>query len=121
MTFNHYFNNFSDMLAVILSLYLSLTIQQDLQPLCFDLFRDAVFHGNRGRVWARRVFEGEDRIVPHLLQQRNGLLEVLVRLAGKADDNIGRQADRSTRCLDPCNTLQIPLTRILALHPLQYI
>ena len=70
--------------------------------------------------WAWRILEGKHGIVADLRQQTQRLLKILVCLAGKSDDDIRRQADRTPRRLNPANALQIPLPRIFALHPLQH-
>ena len=62
-----------------------------------DLLRHLVGHRRRGRPGPDRVLEGECRGEPGGLDHAQGLLEVLLRLAGEADDDVG--ADRGVRQL----------------------
>lgn len=49
-----------------------------------------------------------------------GLLEIFVRFAWESDDNVGRQADWSSRRLNPRNPFQVPFPRVFSLHPMQH-
>src|SRR5206468_1638664 len=68
----------------------------------------------------RRVFEAKNSVVLHILKKRNGPLEVFNSLAGKADDDVSRNADGSPCRLDPGNSLQIFLAGIEAHHGLEH-
>lgn len=61
-------------------------------------------------------FKGEDSVVAHGSQQGDGLLEVSVRLAGKAYDHVAGDADIAFSGVDPAHTLQVPITRVFAGH-----
>src|SRR5579872_3942455 len=100
-TFNHYFQKFPDVFLVIRSLDLALTFLKNRQALRLLLIGDAVCHTNGRRVWTRRVLEGKHTVVSDLAQEADGLFEFLFRLARKADDDVGRQADGTLRRLHP--------------------
>ena len=94
--------------------------EQTLQPFGLHLFGDAVFHSDRRCIWARRVGESVNRVIAGHIEQRHGLLEVFIRLPGKADDDIGCHADVAGGVLDPADTLQVPLAGVLTLHCLEH-
>ena len=76
---------------------------------------------HRGRLCActRRVDERERAVVAHLLDHLEGLTEVLFRLAGKADDDVGGQGqigDGGAHLLDEA---QVALPPVGAAHRLQ--
>ena len=73
-------------------------------------------HVDRRRVRARRVLEAVDGVVADLVEQRDGVFEVAVGLAGKADDDVGGQRDVALRGLGPGNALEVPVAGVLALH-----
>src|SRR5207245_3781831 len=67
-----------------------------------------------------RVCEAKSSVLLHILQKRNAPLEVFHRLAGKADDDVSRNADGPTRRLDPGDSLQIFLAGVEAHHGLEH-
>ena len=56
-----------------------------------DAGRGRVFHFDGRRAGARAVDEGERGVEADFVDQLHRLLEILVGLAGKADDEVGRQ------------------------------
>src|SRR5271170_3298813 len=101
MAFNHYFQNFAYVIAVIGSLDFALAIEQDLQTLRLELVRNGVGHCDGRRVGTRRILESEDGIVLDFVQKGDGLLEVGWGLTGEAYDNVGGHADPAFCRLDP--------------------
>ena len=90
------------------------------QALALDRLGHVVAQPQRRRERARRVLEAEDRHEAHLLHQRKRLREVVLRLAGEADDDVGRQGEplRAARAL--CRrrgALDVLGARVAADHP----
>ena len=102
--------------AVASNLKLLLALLQDRQPACLLLVRDAVRILQRRCVWARRVLEAKDAVVSDFLQQRDGLLEVAIVLAGEANNDVRSNADLAPRRFHPGNAFQVLLARVLAHH-----
>src|SRR6187401_2077450 len=61
---------------------------QTLDAVVLDLVGYLVWHARDFRAGTRRVDEREGAVVAHLLDHLEGLTEVLVRLAGEADDDV---------------------------------
>ena len=66
---------------------------QALDAVALDLVGNLALHRGRLRACAWRVDEREGAVVAHLLDHLEGLTEVLFRLAGKADDDVGGQRE----------------------------
>ena len=70
---------------------LLLCLQKLREPLRFLLVRDRVFHFGGSRAGARRENKRKERRELHLADEAQRLAELLIRLARKADDNVGGQ------------------------------
>ncbi len=68
-------------------------IQQALVAFLADFLRHLVGHFGGGRVAARRVFENVGVVELHFAAERKRLLKVFLGFAGKADDDVGGDAD----------------------------
>src|SRR5262249_39147533 len=88
MALHHNFQRLIEMTLIVHALDLSLTVIQDGKPLHLDLIGNGVMHVNGWRVGPRRVLEAENSVVANGIEQRDGLLEVAIRLARKADDDV---------------------------------
>ena len=70
---------------------LSTDLEEAREPLALHLLGDVVLEPQRGRERPRRVLEAEERHEADLAHERQRLREVVLRLAGEADDDVGRQ------------------------------
>src|SRR5258708_3259510 len=68
----------------------ALPLLHDRQPPRFFLFGNLIAHGERGRVWTRRVFEAEKRVVFYFVEQRQGVVEVRFGLTRQPPHHIRR-------------------------------
>ena len=100
--------------------YLALHLQQLAEPPALLLLGNRVGHFRRLCSLARAVDEREQRIVLHLADKAERLLEVLVRLAGEADDDVGGQRYVRDMLLRVVYQLQVVLPGVAAVHQLQY-
>ena len=83
------------------------------------IVRHLVRHRCSGRPRALRVEEGICRVIAHLAQEREHLSKILLRLARKSHNEIGRQARLRQRLAHTQRTLAIFFHRIAAVHCLQ--
>ncbi len=102
--------------GVVGALDLALAGVEDGEALDLDLFGDGVVHVDGGGVGARRVLEAEDGVVADFVEQRDGVFEVAVGLAGEADDDVGGERDVAFGGLGPGDALEVPVAGVLALH-----
>ena len=72
-------------------------LDQPLHALALDLLGHLVGHRGGLGAAARRVDEGERVVVADLVADLERLLEVLLRLAREADDDVGRERDAGHR------------------------
>ena len=97
--------------------------QRVLQPnqlLFLDRFRDLAGQ-RRGRgAWTGGIFEREGLGVADLPHQLQGLFELAVALARKADDEVAGQGDIRPRAADPLHQAQIVFGRVPPVHRLQH-
>ena len=66
---------------------------QPLQPLVHDFARDLVLHRRGRRARARRIFERISRGVTHRVDDLQRRLEIVLGLAGEADDEVAGKRD----------------------------
>jgi DNA-binding SARP family transcriptional activator/Tfp pilus assembly protein PilF len=89
-------------------------------PLLHDGGGDLRVHGRRRGTWADGVTEGERAGEPGRADQVQGVLEVLVGLAGEADDNVGRDGGVGDARPDPVQDGQVPVPAVGPAHRLQH-
>jgi hypothetical protein len=89
-------------------------------PPGLDVVRHLVAHIGGGRAGAPGVAEGEDIVVPDALDDVDRPLEVLVRLAGKPHDEIGRERDAGHRLRELVDELQVARYGVAAIHALEH-
>src|SRR5204863_2945434 len=75
----------------------------------------------RGGVRPPRVFEGEDGVVFHLVQEIEGLLEIVVGLAREAYDYVGGDGYLTRRCFHPLDAAHVLVARVRPLHAAEYV
>ena len=86
---DHQLDGLTELLAVLLAGDAVLQGNQTLVAFLHDLLRDLVLHGRRRGAGANRVLEGERGGEAGLLNNLQGVLEVLLGLAGEAHNNVG--------------------------------
>ena len=84
-----------------------------------DLARGRVDDLGRRGSRALGVDEGEGGRESDLPHEREGLLEVLGRLAGEADDDVGRKRDARHGRTQPVDEVEVSLAGIAAMHGLE--
>ena len=84
------------------------------------LLGGGVFHGGGGGAGAGGEDEGEQGVVVDLLDQADGLLELLLGLTGEADNDVGSQNQIGHDGLGVGHLLQVGLPVIVAVHGLQH-
>src|SRR5439155_13106908 len=90
-----------------------------LEPLVLDVVWNLVRHGGRLGPRARREDERKRALVAHELHHLQGLLEVPLRLAGEADDEVGAERDVGNRGAQLLHESQVALGVIRAPHALE--
>jgi len=108
------------MAGVVGALDLALACVEDSQALDLYLFRDGVFHVDGGGVRTTRILEAINRVVAYFFEQCDGVFEVAIGLARKADDDVGGQRDVTLGRLGPGNALEVPVAGVFTLHGLEY-
>ena len=73
------------------------TLDEPLHPLDLHLVRHLVGHRRRLGAVARRVDERERAVEPDLLDDLERLAEVVLGLAGEADDDVGAEREVGDR------------------------
>ncbi len=96
------------------------TLDQALDALLLDRIGHLVVHAGGVGAAARRVDERECVVVPDLVDERERLRELGLRLAGEADDDVGRERDRRDRGPDALDQLEVALARVRAPHGLEH-
>src|SRR5947209_5747807 len=94
-------------------------LHQALHALDLERMRYALVHARRLRAPARGEDEREGSVVADLLDDLQRLAEVILALAGKADDDVGRQRRVRDVLADQRHAVQIPLAVIRAPHRLE--
>lgn len=89
------------------------------QTLLLNRLLDLVLHRRRGGARPLRVDEGVGRIVADLAQEVEHLLEILVRLAREADNEVRRQAHLGDSRADAAHEVAVRLHRVDAVHRLE--
>src|SRR2546426_894144 len=90
---------------------------EPLQPLPRHRVGDAVLElDGRGAI-PQRILEGVGVVEPNLTDERDRLLEVLLRLAREADDDVGRERDPGDGAPQRRRDLEVALPRVAAQHP----
>src|SRR3954451_21820181 len=95
-------------------------LDQPLDALALQLVRDMARHRGRLGARARRVDEREGAVVADLLHDLERLTEVVVRLAGEADDDVGRDCEVRDRCPQLRHQPQVALARVRSPHRLEH-
>src|SRR5690606_35633926 len=91
-----------------------------LQSLVLDGIRYLQRHFGAGRSRPRRIFEREGLGVAYLAHDLQRLLEILLRLARKADDEIARHCDVGPGGADLLDAAQIVRRRVPPVHGLEH-
>src|SRR5215207_3043395 len=96
-------------------------LDQALHPVALDPVRYLALHLGRLRAAPRREDKGEGAVVADLVDKLEGLLEVLIGLAGEADDDVG--GDRAVRDVlaDQRHPVEVALAVVGPAHPLQHL
>src|SRR3954462_3432248 len=95
-------------------------LDQALDPLALDFFGELTVHRGRLGALPRRVEEGEGALVADLRDRADGLLELRLGLARKADDQVGRQREIGDRAAQLVHQAQVTLAGVGAPHRLQH-
>src|SRR5205823_3737682 len=101
----------------MLVLVLFVSLEEAIQSLRGNGIIDGSAKFQRRRAGPRRVLEREQRAVANLFDQRQRLLEVVIGLAGKSDDDVSRKIDRWNGLANARDRIEVALPRIEALHP----
>ena len=72
-------------------------VDQALDAIALDVLGNLIAHRGGLGAGARRVDEREGAVEADLLDGTHRLVEVLLRLAGEADDDVGRQGEVGDR------------------------
>src|SRR5207248_10045877 len=81
---------------------------------------DWIFELERRRIGTGRVLESEDAVILDFIEQRKGFLELCLRLAGEADDDVSCDADFPLRSFHPSDALEVLLASVKALHGIEH-
>src|SRR5690606_39192454 len=103
--------------SAVLEADLADAVLEDRQPLFLHFFRRLVDQLRGWRAGACAVDERIGKVEADVLYQLHGLLEVLVGLAGEADDEIRADQDVRHRRLELANARLVLQRRMVALHP----
>src|SRR5450755_910242 len=94
-------------------------LDKALEPLDLDRVRNLVAQGGRLGAPPGREDEGERAVVTDLLGHRDGLLEVGLCLARKADDDVGGEGAVRDVLADHGDPIEVTLARVGPPHPLE--
>src|SRR6478672_3746842 len=108
------------MQGVISSLNLALPIKDNLEPLHLFSLWYRIDHGQSWSVGPTGVFETEDAIVLHLLQQVHCLDEIVRGFPRKSNNDVSRKRDLSFRRLGPADALEIPVGCVFPRHHFEH-
>ena len=95
-------------------------VVQPRQPFSFTASGILAGHGGRRGAGTHGIFERECRRVAGLAHQGQGLLEIGVALARKADDEVAGKSDVRPRRADALDQPQIVVGSVGAVHGLQH-
>src|SRR5919204_27746 len=90
-----------------------------LDPIALDLLGPLLRHRRRLRPASRREDEREGAVVADLLDDLDGLVEVCLRLAREAHDQVGRQREIGNRGPHLRGETYVPLSAVRSAHRLQ--
>ncbi len=107
-------------LRVAANLNRALALLHDGQTPDLFFLGDLIPQFERRRVGPPRILEAENRVEPHFVEQPQRRLQVLLALAGKPHDDIGRDRNRPARGLHPGNPLQVFLARVQPAHGFEH-
>lgn len=116
---HHDFQRLAEELLVDGEADLVLHGHERIQALLLDGLLDLVLHRRRRCARPLRVDEGVGRVVADFAQEGEHLLEVLIRLAGEADDEIRRQAHVGDSRADAAHEVAVRLHRVDTVHRLE--
>ena len=94
-------------------------VDEPLDPFALHLVGDLVGHRGRLGFLPRRVDEGEGAVVADLLDDLERLTEVLLGLAGEADDDVRRQREVGDRRAQLHGQPHVALARVRSAHRLE--
>ena len=94
-------------------------LDEPLDAVALDLVRDLLGHRRRVGARARRVDERERAVEADLLDDLERLAEVVLGLAGEADDDVGREREIGDAGAHLVDELQVALARVRAAHRLE--
>src|SRR5580704_15963068 len=109
----------ADQLFIRRALNRALMIVQNGEAAALLRFGNRVGHRTGGSVGPGRIIERVHAIIMDAVEQRESCLEVAVALAGKADDDVGSDADGAARSADPLDFFEIFVARVGAQHGFQ--
>ena len=89
---------------------------EPLDPLVLHLVRNLVRHRGRLGSLPRRIDEGERAVVAHLLDDLERLAEVVLGLAGEADDDVRREREVGDRRAQLLGEPDVALARVRSAH-----
>ena len=93
--------------------------EQALVAFLADFLRHLIGHFGGGRVAALGVFENVGVVEFHFARERQRFLKILLRLAGKADDDVGGDADARSRAAQFFDDAEKSFARVAAVHQFQ--
>src|SRR6187549_3908251 len=93
-------------------LNICLESQEPLESLALDGGCHVVGHGGSWRMRPRRIVECIETVELYVADERERLLELFVRLARKADDDVGGHRVVAARALDRLDDPKVPRTRV---------
>ena len=98
------------------SCWLFENILQPRQPLRLQSFGHLVVHVGGGRAGAGGILERVGLREADGFHQLQGFVEILVGLAGEADDHIGRKGDVGSRCTNALDRAKVIFRGVFAIH-----
>src|ERR1051325_938577 len=115
-----YLLNLTDQCRIAANLNGALPFVQSYNAAGLLFIGNVVAHSERCGIRPRRIFEREQRIVLHLIQQFKRRFEILLRFAREPDNDIRRDGDRPAGILHPFDAPHVLVTGIEALHRAQH-
>jgi len=107
----------SYLFSLLFELYSLKKLDQLLEPLKLDVFRNVVLHAAVGvRPLSHRVRKQVGLVVPHDLHQAHRPLELLLSLATKANDEVARECHIGYRTSDLLDKLEVALPAVVPSH-----
>ena len=106
----------ADLRLVLLERDALLQREEPVVALLHDRLGHLIGHRRRRGALADRVLEREGAREPRLLDDAHGVFEVLVGLAGEADDDVGRDRGVRHALAHPVEDAEEPLAAVGAAH-----